>query len=283
MCCAVSALGNSMPPLLIFPRVHFKRDIFLNGAPPGTVGAAYPSGWMTSDNFLVFLKHFVHHSNASKAAPVILLCDNHESHISIEGLDYASENGVHMLSFPPHCSHKMQPLDRTVYGPFKKYYNTACDNWMYNNPGKTMTIYDIAAMVGIAFPKAMTPSNIQAGFRVSGIVPVNVNIFTDEEFMPSDRTDRPLPQTIDTEEATTSEIRPTIEGSSTNDLEVPTTSVITPEVIRPFKKAGARKKKCTRKLGSTTILTDTPEKRKIREAQMMKQIKRQQRAPSEEI
>ena len=51
---------------------------------------------------------------------------------------------------------------------------------MYNNPGKTMTIYDIASMVGIAFPKAMTPSNMQAGFRVSGIRPVNVNIFTEQ-------------------------------------------------------------------------------------------------------
>ena len=117
-------------------------------------------------------------------------------------------------------------------------------------------------LVGLAFPKAMTPSNIQAGFRVCGIVLVNVNIFTDKKFLPSVRTDRPLSQTNESEEATTSEIWPMIEGSSTNqhDLEVPTTSVITPEQIGPFKKTGARKKKCTRKLGNTRILTDTPEK-----------------------
>ena len=88
-----------LPPMLIFPRVHFKREILLNGAPPGTVGAAYPTSWMTSDTFLVFLKHFVHQSNDSKATHVVLLWDNYESHISIEGLDDASENGVHMLSF----------------------------------------------------------------------------------------------------------------------------------------------------------------------------------------
>ena len=46
------------------------------------------------------------------------------------------------------------------------------------------------ALLPLAVPKAMTPSNIQAG-----IVPVNVNIFTDDEFLPSDKTDRPLPQT----------------------------------------------------------------------------------------
>ena len=105
------------------------------------------------------------HTNASKETPLILLCDNHESHISIDVLDYASANGIHMLSFPPHCSHKLQPLDRTVYGPFKKYYDSACDNWMFNHPGRTMTIHDIPEIVGHAFPKAMTPTNIQSGLE----------------------------------------------------------------------------------------------------------------------
>ena len=74
LCCKCTGQFNAPPPpMLIFPRVHFKREIFLNGAPPGTVGTAYPSGWMTSDNFLVFLKHFVHQSNDSKATHVILL------------------------------------------------------------------------------------------------------------------------------------------------------------------------------------------------------------------
>ena len=86
--------------------------------------------------------------------PLILLCDNHESHISIDVLDYASANGVHMLSFPPHCSHKLQPLDRTVYGPFKKYYNSACDNWMFNHPRRTMTIHNISEIVG---PHSLKP------------------------------------------------------------------------------------------------------------------------------
>ena len=280
LCCAVNALGNSVPPMMIFPRVHFRQEIFLVGAPPGTIGVAYPSGWMTADNFLVFLQHFVHHTNASKDNPVILLCDNHESHISIQGLDYASANGVHMLSFPPHCSHKLQPLDRTVYGPLKKYYNGACDNWMFNNPGKTMTIYDIAAMVGHAFPRAMSPCNIQAGFRVSGIVPVNVDIFTDDEFLPADTTDRPMPRDNTVEQ-------PSLQNNINEPSEVPSTSglsvPVTPEQLRPFKKAAPRKKKIVRKMGSTRILTDTPEKMKIRDAQKARENKRQRRAGSEEM
>ncbi|XP_051558197.1 uncharacterized protein LOC127443547 [Myxocyprinus asiaticus] len=41
---------------------------------------------------------------------------------------------------------KLQPLDRSVYGPFKKLINTASDAWMRMNPGKTMTIYDIPSL-----------------------------------------------------------------------------------------------------------------------------------------
>ena len=40
-------------------------------------------------------------NKATKHNPVWLLCDNHESHISVEGLFYASANGVFMLSFNP--------------------------------------------------------------------------------------------------------------------------------------------------------------------------------------
>ena len=47
-------------------------------------------------------------------------------------------------------------------------------------------------LVGKAFPRTMTPTNIQSGFRVSGIFPFDRDIFSDEEFMPSNVTDRPM-------------------------------------------------------------------------------------------
>ncbi|CAK8692111.1 unnamed protein product [Clavelina lepadiformis] len=52
-------------------------------------------------------------------------------------------------------------LDRAVYGPFKRYYNSACDCWMKENRGTTITIYDIPDMVGRSFPRAFTPVNIK--------------------------------------------------------------------------------------------------------------------------
>lgn len=40
----INSLGNSVPPCMIFPRVHFKNHM-VNGAPSETLGLANPSGW----------------------------------------------------------------------------------------------------------------------------------------------------------------------------------------------------------------------------------------------
>ena len=91
---------------------HFIRD-GLNGC----VGAATSSGWMEPETFLLFMKHFVKTFKVNIEHPFLLLLDNHYSHLAIDVLDYCKDNGVVLLSFPPHCSHKLQPLDRTVFGP----------------------------------------------------------------------------------------------------------------------------------------------------------------------
>ena len=62
---AVNAAGNSIPPLLIFPRKYFKEH-FITDGPPGCIGAANPSGWVTSEEFLIFIKHFVSHTRCTK-------------------------------------------------------------------------------------------------------------------------------------------------------------------------------------------------------------------------
>ena len=122
-----------------------------------------------------------------------MILDNHDLHLSIEVLDYAKDNGIVMLTIPPHCSHKVQPLDCTVFGPFKRYYSTAVKSWMVDNPGKPMTIYNIPQIVAQAFPKAMTMENITAGFRATGIFPYNPSVHRATDFIPSLVTDRPDP------------------------------------------------------------------------------------------
>lgn len=260
----ISAGGTTIPPFFVFPRIKYK-DYFVQGAPPGSNGDANKSGWMMESNFIKFVKHFIHFTRCSKERRVLLLLDNHNSHLSIEALDLLKENGVVVLSFPPHCSHKLQPLDRSVFGPLKKYVNSACDSWMTNNPGQTMTIYHIPSIVNIAFPLAMTPSNITAGFRVSGICPFNEDIFDDSEFLPSSVTDRPP---LTPQDEITHKLTPTCLTDAANDpltqsaaLASTSNQPVTPEQVCPLPKAGPRKESNRgRKRRKAELLTDTPVK-----------------------
>lgn len=187
----INAVGNSIPPIFIFPRKRY-HDHFVRDGPVGCIGAANGSGWMQEDEFFLQLQHFKKYTNCSPENKMLLLLDNHESHLSIKCIDYCKSNGIVMLSFPPHCTHKLQPLDRSVYGPLKKAVNTQCDSWMRNNAGKTMSIYDVPSIMRDALPKAVTPANILSGFRTTGIYPLNRDIFVDTDFGPSSVTDRPL-------------------------------------------------------------------------------------------
>ena len=106
----------------------------------------------------------------------------------------AKENGVIMLTLPPHTSHRLQPLDKTVYGPLKTYYSRAMDGWMRSHPGRTVTISEIPELVNQAFLSAMSPTNITSGFRATGIFPFNRDIFPEEDYAPSMVTDRANPE-----------------------------------------------------------------------------------------
>ena len=99
MCLSVNAIGNVIPPMLVFPRINY-RDYFLRDGPPCSIGVANKSGWMVAEHFLEYMKHFVKHVRPSKENPVLLLLDNHDSHLAIDILDFAKENGVILLSFP---------------------------------------------------------------------------------------------------------------------------------------------------------------------------------------
>ncbi|XP_041349184.1 uncharacterized protein LOC121368514 [Gigantopelta aegis] len=274
----INASGNSIPPFMVFPRVHFK-DSMLHGAPPGTIGSAHQTGWMTTENFTVFMEHFIKSTKCSKELPVLLILDNHDTHLSIQTIDLAKDNGVIMLTLPPHCSHKMQPLDISVYGPFKSFYNQAANSFMTNHPGQTITIHDIAQIVGNAYPLAFKP-NIIAGFRASGIYPFNPNVFSEEDFLGSYVTDRP--EWVDAGEPmvpehhhsapvspehhcsaiydTATHLKKPVAVASTSGAVASTTTnvenyIITPEQISPFPKAPPRKNKGGRKKGATLILT----------------------------
>lgn len=48
--CFISAFGNILPPVTVFPRKNFKAHM-TNDAPAGTLGLVTTSGWITGEVF----------------------------------------------------------------------------------------------------------------------------------------------------------------------------------------------------------------------------------------
>ena len=124
------------------------------------------------------------------------MSDAQRSHLTGQPLLPSCNNNsrlrIVMMSFPPHCSHKSQPLDLSVFGSLKKRTSRAQQNWLRNHPGASMTIYDIPDIAGEAWTDSVTPRNVTAGFVKAVVFPFNRDLFTDLDFAPSSVTDRPL-------------------------------------------------------------------------------------------
>ncbi|XP_038153786.1 uncharacterized protein LOC119791640 [Cyprinodon tularosa] len=178
-----NVIGNTLPPMFIFPTIHFKPH-FIRYRATGCIGTANHTGWMQEADFLVFLKHFQMHTCSSPESKVLLILENHPSHLSIESLNYCHSKGIVLLSLPPHSFHKLQPLYRTVYGQMKKAMMVAYESWIKSHPGMMMTIYDIPSIVKESLRVSATPSNLQEGFRCTGIWPFSRDVFKEPECSP---------------------------------------------------------------------------------------------------
>jgi hypothetical protein len=54
--------------------------------------------------------------------PHVLLMDGHNSHYSLELLQYAWENNIIILGYPPHCTHVLQGLDVVCFAKKKNEF-----------------------------------------------------------------------------------------------------------------------------------------------------------------
>lgn len=93
-------------------------EAYMRGTTTNVLGFYIDSRWMTGDNSVLWMEQFMSHVKPSAEDKVILL-DNHKSHLQPRAHNIAKENGVVMVNFPPHTTHRLQPLDVSVYAPFQ--------------------------------------------------------------------------------------------------------------------------------------------------------------------
>ena len=180
--CCMSTAGAFIPPLFVFPRKRMV-NVLMNGAPAGAIGGVNDrgSGYIDSITFMTWLKHFAAIAGCTKDDPHILLLDGHESHKTLEAIDFAREHGIILFTFPPHCTHMLQPLDRIYFKSLKSAFSRSCDNWLISNKGRAITQYYVMPLFEQAYSSTATVQSAVNGFAVCGLWPFNDSKF-DAEF-----------------------------------------------------------------------------------------------------
>ncbi|CAH1956067.1 unnamed protein product [Acanthoscelides obtectus] len=178
----MNAAGGFVPPMIIFPRKNSSEQL-KKGAPPGTLFAFHPSGWIQTELFTKWFDHFLERTNPTKDSPVLLILDGHHTHTrNIDVVIKARENFVTILCLPPHTSHKMQPLDKTVMGALKTFYNE--EVWLFMRAhNRAVTHFDMGEIFGRAYTKIQTAERSIKRFSTTGIYPFRRDVFSDEDFL----------------------------------------------------------------------------------------------------
>ncbi|XP_059073557.1 uncharacterized protein LOC131874281 [Cryptomeria japonica] len=156
-----------------------KRQLknYIANCEPGACMAAQPHAWMTKELFLNWLYHFARFvtGGVSPTNIHLLIFDSHRSHVALTTIHEAKSLGIDLLALSAHTSHKLQPLDLSVFSPFKAHFKSERSKWMAKHPHIEIRRTELAELASKAFKLALTSENIIAGFQRTRIWPLNKN------------------------------------------------------------------------------------------------------------
>jgi DDE superfamily endonuclease len=127
----VGADGSLVAPgLIVDGKLHQKRWY-----PPRDGGhcdvaiACNKTHNMTEDLFASWLRYFDKSLPATVVRPVLLILDNHASHVSYNNIKLAKSLKIEMIGLPSNCSSSFQPLDVHCFQPMKTHWRTLIDSY----------------------------------------------------------------------------------------------------------------------------------------------------------
>lgn len=172
----VNAAGIAIPSFYIFKGKRFRKN-YIAKCEPGATMAMQPRAWMTAFLFSKWISHFIkcvqETDNISPSNRHLLVLDGHNSHVTLDVVYQARDVGLDILTLPSHTSHALQPLDVSLFKPFKVAFRWYRDAWTERNTSQKATKVLLAQWVSLSLKRALTVDNITRGFEGTGIYPLN--------------------------------------------------------------------------------------------------------------
>lgn len=174
---AISAGGEVAPPFIILPgAIHQSRWYEYTDLHDDTTIGVSETGF--SNDILGFQWMVAFHRRTvkrTKGTWRLLICDAYGSHCTKEVLAFAIAHRIRIFHLPAHTSHFLQPLDKTVFQPFKHWHGMAVNEAARTGCDKFSVMEFLAALNNIR-ASTFKDTTIRAAFRETEIVPLNAQI-----------------------------------------------------------------------------------------------------------
>ncbi|KAF2228338.1 DDE-domain-containing protein, partial [Viridothelium virens] len=192
--------GKVLPPTVVFEaKSGDLQDTWLQDFDPVKHACSFassPSGWTNNEIGFYWLSEVFEKTTKKTARNGrdirLLIIDGHGSHIDSAFLDFCDTHQILVGVFPPHSTHRLQPLDVSLFSPLAIYYSQNLDNWIMKSQGLTrLQKSDFFMLFWPAFEKAFSVSNIESGWQKTGLHPFNPAIVLDQiSTLPDEHIDR---------------------------------------------------------------------------------------------
>ncbi|XP_022910060.2 tigger transposable element-derived protein 1-like [Onthophagus taurus] len=177
----VNALGNAIPPMILFKGIR-QKPTFQDGLPAGSAVLMSPKGSMTTKLFCKWLEHFAKYKPTGK---VLLIFDGATSNLDMMVAQKAEELEIPLFCLPSNTTHELQPLDRAVFRSFEHFWDEELMTYWDQTPDRKLTKDRFSHIFTPVWEKCMSVANITSGFRVTGIYPFNPRAIPDVAYAPS--------------------------------------------------------------------------------------------------
>lgn len=176
VCCAN---GEALDPLIVFRGKNIMSNWRGDEVLPKTYYAVSESGWMTTSIFHNWFEKFV--DETKHIRPLLLIFDGHLTHMSVLTIELAMKENITLLKLPAHCTDVLQPLDVSCFNPLKSYYERELTEQVHKTGAREpLRKAAFGNLISKIWRKGLNENNIKAGFRATGIYPVDASKYKAE-------------------------------------------------------------------------------------------------------
>ncbi|CEL11935.1 hypothetical protein ASPCAL15029 [Aspergillus calidoustus] len=179
----ICADGTSLSPGLIYQAASGNlQDSWLQDFKNETHHCFFASsktGWTNNDLGFAWIRDVFDRETKEKARRRwrLLIMDSHGSHLTPQIMEFCMANRIHIATFPPHSTHRLQPLDVGIFSPLSQAYSDQLEAFMHECQGlSSITKRDFFRLFWPAWEKALSTKNIESAWKSTGLAPFNPEV-----------------------------------------------------------------------------------------------------------